>query len=168
MTDSASPSTGPEDFDRVLAEPERIDPLSGPTIEIATAQDLAIACRRMRRQAGCSQRAFAARADVSKTTIERIETCEVDPAVGLVARLASTAGVQLAVTGLDPTSFLFSIVDDQRDGAGRHAPPHRLSPAGTGWWDPSLRRPIREAVFAHRADMVLLMSTAAARSKRRR
>src|SRR3954470_1315538 len=118
MSDNASPSTGPAEFDEVLAEPARLDPLSGPTILLATAQDLAIACRRMRRQAGCSQRAFAASADVSKTTIERIETCEVDPAIGLVARLAATAGVHIAVTGLDPTSFLFSIVDGQRDGAG--------------------------------------------------
>lgn len=168
MIDDPTPSAAAEELDEILSEPERLDPLSGPTVLIATAQDLAIACRRMRRQAGCSQRAFAARADVSKTTIERIETCEVDPAIGLVARLAACAGVDLALTGLDPTSFLFSIVDDQRDRAGRHAPPHRLSNAGTGWWDPSLRRPVREAVFAHRADMTLLMSTAAARSRRRR
>jgi hypothetical protein len=85
-----------------------------------------------------------------------------------LGRLVATAGVGPAVVGLDPTSFVFGIVDDKRDGAGRHAPPHRLSNAGMGWWDTSVNRPVRAAVRAHQADLVTLMSVAAARAQRRR
>ena len=150
-----------------IAEPADYDPASASTLVISDAQSLALACRRMRRQAKVSQRAFAARTGVSKTTVARIETGVVDPTIGLVVRLARAAGVALAITGLEPTSFVFGVVDDKRDGAGRHAPPHRLSDAGAGWWDPSFKRPVERAIAAHQADIALLASVASARARQR-
>jgi transcriptional regulator with XRE-family HTH domain len=152
-------------IDAAIAEPADYDPASRSAVFITDPQSLALALRRMRRHMYASQRAFAAAAGVSRTTVARIETCDVDPTVGMLSRLVGAAGLSLAITGLGPTSFMFSIVDRQRDGAGRHAPPHRLSPTGVGWWDPSLKRPIEEAVAAHQADLQALMSVAAARSR---
>jgi transcriptional regulator with XRE-family HTH domain len=155
-------------MEQTIAEPANYDPMSGPAVTIFDAESLAMACRRLRRQVRLSQRAFAAAAGVSKTTIARIETRQVDPTIGLVARLAATAGVQLEITGLTPTSFVFGVVERKRDAADRHAPPHRLTDAGYGWWDRSYQRPIREAKQRHQADLLLLSAVAQARARRRR
>jgi transcriptional regulator with XRE-family HTH domain len=151
-----------------IAEPGSYDPPSAASLHITDAQSLALACRRMRRQAGTSQRAFAVATGVSKTTIALIETCGVDPTLAVLLKLVTTAGAKLQITGLDPTTFVFGIVEEQRDRAERHAPPHRLSDAGFGWWDTSLERPIRKAKHRHQADLITLTSVAAARASMRR
>jgi len=150
-----------------IAEPGDYDQASASTLPITNAQSLALACRRMRRHANASQRAFAARAGLSKTTVARIETGAIDPSVGVLLKLVAAAGATLTLTGLDPTTFVFGVVENQRDAAGRHAPPHRLSEAGAGWWDPSFRRPVAQALVAHKADISLLVSVVAARDAAR-
>lgn len=147
-----------------IAEPGDYDPASASSLPITDAESLALACRRMRRHAKASQRAFAAKAGVSKTTIGRIETGDIDPSIGLVMRLAKAADLTLTLSGLEPTSFIFGIVETKRDGAGRHAPPHRLSKTGAGWWDTSSKHAVERALVTHQADISMLISVAAARA----
>jgi transcriptional regulator with XRE-family HTH domain len=121
----------------------------------------------MRRQAGLSQRALAAKAGVSKTTIERTETGAADPTIATILKLVSAAGAQLQVTDLEATTFIFGIVEDQRDRAGRHAPPHRLSEAGYGWWDTAAEPHVRKALASHAADLSAFAAVARARREPR-
>jgi transcriptional regulator with XRE-family HTH domain len=129
---------------------------------------LALAMRRIRRHAGLSQRALAAKAGVSAATVARIETGSVDPTLATLLRLLAAAGVTLTVTGLEPTTFAFGIVEGHRDAAGRRPPPHRLSNAGFGGWDTSLGSALRRARIAHESDLAVLSSAALARRLRRR
>ena len=152
----------------VLVEPASYDAASRAELFITDTESLALACRRMRRHAGLSQRALAAKSGVAKTTIERIETGMTDPTIGTLLRLASASGARLTLAGLDPTTFYFGVVEDQRDRAGRHAPPHRLSQAGFGWWDTSAEQHVRRALTKHEGDLWALASVAAARAQRLR
>lgn len=167
-TDERTDERTDEALDEALADPCSFDPASAAALSITDAASLALACRRLRRQAGMSQRAFAVAAGVSKATITRIETGDVDPTIGLLLKLVSAARARLEITNLDPTSFVFGIVEEQRDRAERHPPPHRLSAAGFGWWDTSLERPLRRAKQRHQSDLATLTAVAAARAKRRR
>jgi transcriptional regulator with XRE-family HTH domain len=151
----------------VFAEPATYDPASRAQLFVTDAESLALASRRMRRNAGLSQRALAAKAGVAKTTIDRIETGALDPTIGTLLKLAAATGAGLAITGLAPTTFIFGIVEEQRDRADRHAPPHRLNKAGFGWWDTSAEPHVRKALTAHKGDLWALVSVAAARAARR-
>ena len=153
--------------DVVLAEPANYDAASRPELSITDAESLALAFRRMRRHAGLSQRALAAKSGVAKTTIDRIETGKVDPTVATLLKLTRAAGARLSVSDLDPTTFIFGIVENQRDRAGRHAPPHRLSKAGFGWWDTTAAPHVRRALACHEGDIAALVAVAAARSRLR-
>lgn len=166
MTDPL-PSGDPDWVRRAIAEPAKYDDASGSQVVLTGLESLALASRRMRRQAGLSQRGMAAKAEVSKTTIAKIETATVDPTVGTVVRLAAASGAQLVVAGLEPTTFVFGLIEQKRDRADRHAPPHRLSSAGLGYWDTSLERALARATRSHQADLTLLMAVAAARAAAR-
>ena len=161
---AALPSRVP-DMESVLAEPANYDAASRSELFITDAESLALACRRMRRHAGLSQRALAARSGVAKTTIDRIEVGAVDPTIGTLLKLARATGSKLAFSGLEPTTFIFGIVENQRDRAGRHAPPHRLNKAGFGWWDISAAPHVRRALTAHEGDIWAMTSVAAARAR---
>ena len=162
---TASVTSGVSDAETVLAEPANYDTASRSELFITDAESLALACRRMRRHAGLSQRALAAKSGVAKTTIDRIEVGAVDPTISTLLKLAQVTGATLAFGGLEPTTFIFGIVENQRDRAGRHAPPHRLSKAGFGWWDISAAPHVRRALTAHEGDLWALTSVAAARAR---
>ena len=149
----------------VFAEPATYDAASRAGLFITDAESLALAMRRLRRHAGLSQRGLAAKSGVAKTTIDRIETNDLDPTIGTFLKLTAAAGAWLGLGGLDPTTFIFGIVDEQRDRASRHAPPHRLSKAGFGWWDTSAAPHIRRPLTKHDGDMWALISVARARQQ---
>jgi len=150
-----------------FGEPATYDAASRAELFVTDAESLALACRRMRRYAGLSQRALAAKSGVAKTTIDRIETGAVDPTIGTLLKLIDGTGARLSIGGLEPTTFIFGIVEDQRDRAGRHAPPHRLNNAGFGWWDTSADPHIRKALVSHQADLWALTAVARTRQARR-
>jgi len=58
-------------------------------------------CRQIRRRAGLSQRALADRADVSPSTIARIERGRLEPTLDLLLRLVDAADLQLRLV-LEP------------------------------------------------------------------
>ena len=157
-------------WDRIgdfLAEPAGYDPASAAEVVVSDYESLALALRRARRHAKVSQRVLAARAGVAASTVARLELGTTDCGVRTLIRLLNGAGVHLAVTGLQPTTFPFGIVEDKRDARGRRPPPHRLSEAGLGYWDPSKAAAIRQAVSAHASDYSLLLGVAALRASRR-
>jgi transcriptional regulator with XRE-family HTH domain len=151
----------------VLAEPATYDPASRAEILLTDPASIGLALRRARRHARLSQRALAARAAVAATTVARIETGQADPTVRTLTKLLAAAGLALTVTGLEPTTFAFGIVDDKRDVGGRRPPPHRLSEAGRGYWDTSAATPIQQAISAHLGDLRFLAGVAALRASRR-
>ena len=170
--DSAAPDVAPpadpdELMAAVLAEPAQYDAASRAELVLDGPAALGLALRRARRHAGLSQRALARRAGLASTTVARIETGAADPTVRTLIRLLAAAGLELVVTGLDPTTFAFGIVEDKRDAAGRHPPVHRLSEAGTGYWDTSPTAAARRAIEAHLADLRFLTGVAGLRARRR-
>jgi transcriptional regulator with XRE-family HTH domain len=162
-----TPAPDDDPMAALLAEPARYDPASASEVDITDADSLALALRRARRHARLSQRALAARAGVSASAVARIETGTADPGIRTVVRLLTAAGVHLRVTGLEPTTFVFGIIERKRDAAGRHPPAHRLSEAGSGWWDTSPAAAIRHAISANLEDIRLLAGVAALRGRRR-
>jgi transcriptional regulator with XRE-family HTH domain len=151
----------------VLAEPAQYDAASRAEIVLDGPQSLGLALRRARRQAGLCQRGLARRGGVASTTVARIETGAADPTVGTLVRLLAAADLELAVTGLEPSTFVFGIVENQRDARGRRPPVHRLSEAGTGYWDRSVGAAVRRAIDVHLADLRLLNAVAGLRAQRR-
>ena len=54
-------------------------------------------CREARRRAGVSQRALAARADISPSTVARIERGRMEPTFELLSRLVDACGQELRI-----------------------------------------------------------------------
>jgi len=146
-----------------MAEVTRFDPESRAELPIMTADELSVACRRARRHAGLSQRAWAAKAGVAASTVDRIESCAVDASIGTVTRLFGAVGLTVTLTGLEPTTFPFGVVEDLRDRGERRAPPHRVRDSGFGWWDPTYTRAFQRAQVGHQATLGFLIATARAR-----
>ncbi|MEJ8278404.1 helix-turn-helix domain-containing protein [Pseudonocardia spirodelae] len=102
--------------------------------------DLSGVVRRVRRSADLSQRELAARTGLAPSTIARIESRSLAPALGTLAAILAVAGLRLVVVDAqgrrvppmeDPPG------DDLRDGAGRRFPAHLdviVDPLPGEWW----------------------------------
>jgi transcriptional regulator with XRE-family HTH domain len=103
--------------------------------------------RRARRIGDLSQRQMARLAQVSPSTVGRVESGAMAPTLDVFQRLLATAGLSLVV--VDSTGHVIlpmRDVEDTRDGADRHYPSHLdaiLDPRPGEWWADSfgLARP---------------------------
>lgn len=94
--------------------------------------------RKVRRLADLSQRELAQAAQVSPTTVARVERGALTPSLGMLLRLLAAARLVLVVA--DEQGRVIQPMrtwDDTRDGAGRRFPAHLdliLDPRGGDWW----------------------------------
>jgi transcriptional regulator with XRE-family HTH domain len=97
--------------------------------------DVAGAVRRIRRRADLSQRQLAEAAAISQSLVARVEAGKQDIAVRLLERLATLAGLRLAL--IDEAGAEVASMDDHavRDQAGRRFPAHLDTRYGdVDWW----------------------------------
>jgi transcriptional regulator with XRE-family HTH domain len=105
---------------------------------LPTSLPIAGLVRAARRRADLSQRELAARAKVSRSSVNRIEAGAFTPSIGMLGRLLGVADIHLVA--VDPDGHVVLPVgcwDDTRDGAGRHYPVHLdtvLDPLLGEWW----------------------------------
>jgi transcriptional regulator with XRE-family HTH domain len=94
--------------------------------------------RRVRRLADLSQRELARSAEVSASTVARIEKGELTPSLGMLLRLLAVARLVLVVTDEQGRVIQpMRVWDDTRDGAKRQFPAHLdliLDPRAGEWW----------------------------------
>jgi transcriptional regulator with XRE-family HTH domain len=101
--------------------------------------DLVGLVRAARRRADCSQREFAKRAEVSASTVARIESGKLVPSLRTLHKLLAVAKIDLQP--VDEEGRLVAPMldnrDDLRDGAERRYPSHLdtiLDPVNGDWW----------------------------------
>lgn len=94
--------------------------------------------RTVRRIADLSQRELARKANVSHSTVARIEAGTVLPSLAMLDRLLAVAGLELAIVDHEYRLGLPMLDrDDMRDGAERRYPSHLdviLDPRPGEWW----------------------------------
>ncbi len=95
--------------------------------------------RAVRRRAGLSQRELATRAEVSPSTINRIEAGALEPSVAVLRRILAVADLDLVPVDRDGRLVrpMLDHRDDLRDGAERRYPSHLdtiLDPEYGEWW----------------------------------
>ncbi|GAA5147153.1 hypothetical protein GCM10023321_07720 [Pseudonocardia eucalypti] len=94
--------------------------------------------RAVRRRADLSQRELAARAGVSRSTVNRVEAGGYAPSLAMLSRLLAVADVHLvAVDGQGHVVPPLRAWDNTKDGANRHFPAHLdtvLDPRDGEWW----------------------------------
>jgi transcriptional regulator with XRE-family HTH domain len=120
-----------------LSGGEEVDPPpAGPTW--VAADTIPGLIRSVRRRADMSQRELAAAAELSSSTVGRIESGSLTPSLGVLLRLLAVGKLVLVVTDEDGNVVRpMHIWDDTRDGADRQFPAHLdliLDPRPGEWW----------------------------------
>lgn len=118
--------------DRLPAEPP-------PAPVDVVVPDLSGLVRRVRRSADLSQRELAERTGLAPSTIARIESRSLAPALDTLAAILSVAGLRLVVVDAENRRVppMEDPPGDLRDGAGRRFPSHLdviLDPLPGEWW----------------------------------